>query len=167
MIRQEFYKTIISLRVPGMWTIVKNNLIQLPLQEINVLGEDERFEIIEFYLSYNVFQARLSLSNHFVEEVKIWVSSYPVLENNQLISLSYDIDLYVLKNYKSKKRDPILYSITLEIASFELLQETLNTLMFNAMMLNVCFDKGLYSNPSQFKFLLENIDKSTIKEEAT
>lgn len=160
MIRKAFYKTMISLRVPSMWTIVKNNLIHLSLQEINALGGNERFEIIEFYLSYNVFQARLSLSNRFVDEITIWVSSYPAYENEKLVSLSYEVDLYVIKNYKSKKQDSILYRTTLEITSFELLQETLNSLMLNAL-----FDQSLYLNSNQFELLLENIDKSTIKEE--
>ena len=41
--KKEFYKTLISLNVPGRWAIVKNNLLQVPFDVINALDEDDLF----------------------------------------------------------------------------------------------------------------------------
>ena len=142
----EFYKTLISLRVPARWSIAKNHLIQVPLEVINALNEDDLFEMTEFYLSYNVFLAECIWTKQY--KVTLWVSSYPRYEHDKIVDLSYEIDLYVInEGITSKKRSQIIFSKVLEIATFEQLQASLNTLMLNTSYgFDACLKKGLFSD---------------------
>ncbi len=155
--KKEFYKTLISLNVPGRWAIVKNNLLQVPFDVINALDEDDLFEITEFYLSYNVFLAEFNWTTNY--KVTLWVSSYPEYVENKIVDLSYEIDLYVInEGITSKKRSPIIFSKVLCIPTFELLQASLNTLMLNTYYdFNACLKKGLFAD------LLQDIDPEIVQ----
>lgn len=157
--RKEFYQKLISLNVPSCWNITKNHLIQVPLDVMNALDEDELFEMTEFYLMYNVFRAEYSGASPY--KVTLWVSSYPQYEQDKIVDLSYEIDLYVFhEGIISKKRNPIVFSKVLEIPNFELLQISLNTLMLNTYYdFDVCLKTGLFAD------LLQNIDPKIVQKD--
>lgn len=143
---KEFYKTLISLRIPSCWTVAKNHLIQVSFDVINALDEDDLFEITEFYLNNNVFLAEYKYTGLY--KVTLWVSAYPQYEDHEIVGLSYEVDLYVINDaITSKNSSPIVFSKVLEIATFEQLQASLNTLMLNTTYdFDACLKKGLFSD---------------------
>lgn len=156
---------LISLTVPYGWLMIKNNLFDVDLNWLNELGyknDDDYFMLMECYFKYNVFNAYFNFANHQIlskyEGVNLYVSSYPIMKNDKITHLEYEIDLVIGKK-RTRKGD--ISSICIgsygkRFLTFDDVKNTLNRLM---IMVSFEIEQMIENNDfSKFETLLERND---------
>lgn len=156
---------LISLTVPYGWLMLKNNLFDVDLNWLNELehkNDDDYFRLMEFYFRHNVFNAYFNLVNNGIiskyEDINLYVHSCPIMENDKIIRLEYDVDLSINKKH-TRKGDVSLICVNGCGKRFLIFDDVKNTL--NRLMIMVSFDvENVLTNNdfSKFESLLERND---------
>lgn len=126
---------LVSLAVPHGWLMLKNNLFNVDLDWLNELKHsdyDEYFMLMEFSFSYNIFNNYFAMSNGEYgakyEGVNLYVSSYPIINDEKIVALEYEIDL-VMTGKRSRKNSVASRVYCKRFFSLDDVTKALNQLM--------------------------------------